>query len=285
MGVGAIGSLISLVISTGNKISYFNRSDISDFSILYENEKFSKTILLTDVTHCKDLDWLIVCIKQYHVENAMRSIEHLVGEKTKIAIIQNGIRLKEQLSQLNCPDRILECMIDSPVEQVAPKTYLQLSHPRITVAESDLAQEFQTLFSTARVDIIQVNNFKTHNWCKLIESSALGGILALTGETCSIFKDEAIIKLFEKIATEGILVAKADGADISSHFKSKLIDKILAYPESKGSSMLTDKKLGRQIEIMAKNGAISRLGKIYKIKTPLNDSITLLLRKINGPEY
>lgn len=81
---------------------------------------------------------------------------------------------------------------------------------------------------------------------------------------------------------EGIQVAKADGAIISSDFANVMLEKLEFYPKEKGSSMLTDRKLGRPIELGAKNGAIVKIGKKYKIETPLNDLIVTILSKTNA---
>ena len=46
--------------------------------------------------------------------------------------------------------------------------------------------------------------------------------------------------------------------------------------------MLTDRKLGRPIELGAKNGAIVSVGKKYNIETPLNELVVTLLSKTNA---
>ena len=51
----------------------------------------------------------------------------------------------------------------------------------------------------------------------------------------------------------------------------------MAYPKDKGSSMLTDVLAGRQVELGAKNGYISKMGKQYGIDTVEHDKITRIL--------
>lgn len=115
----------------------------------------------------------------------------------------------------------------------------------------------------------------------MAESAALGAILCLSGATCRIFKDKAIQKLYRDLLKESIKVARADGALIPVDFEQKMLNKIKEYPPNKGSSMLTDRLLGKPIELGAKNGIIAKLGKIYKIPTPINDLVCTLLRHTN----
>ena len=81
---------------------------------------------------------------------------------------------------------------------------------------------------------------------------------------------------------EAIIVARADGANIEADFIVQMLTKLSTYPETKGSSMLTDRLNGNSIEIGAKNGIISRLGAMYNIATPLNDLVTVILSKTNN---
>jgi 2-dehydropantoate 2-reductase len=143
--------------------------------------------------------------------------------------------------------------------------------------------EFEMLFNTSEIGIHQVQDFKTKSWEKLCKSATLGAILCLHNDTSRIFKSEAIQIHYKGLMAETIKVAIADGAAIASSFSEDIPIKILNYPETKGSSMLTDLRQGKTLELKAKNGIISKLGKHYHIDTPLNDFIVnkLSIKKTN----
>ena len=173
-------------------------------------------------------------------------------------------------------------MINCPTQPDKNQVYQQMGYPIITTAQVDLANDFQQLFKNKDFQFRQVEDFKSENWKKLLESASLGAITCLTGETCWIFEDEKIRTLFQKLMEEGIQVAKTDGATIPSDFVNVMLNKIKKYPKQKGTSMLTDRKLGRPIELGAKNGAIVTIGKKYNIRTPLNDLVVTILSKTNS---
>ncbi|MCP4438568.1 MAG: ketopantoate reductase family protein [Aureispira sp.] len=284
-GIGAIGSVIGSVLSQNKLISmaYFNRSKKESLKVKYGESKNNIPIKLESTLNLsKELDWLIIAIKEYDYVNARKTLKELIKPKTNIAIIRNGLNLYESLHGLANRSNVLECLIDCPTQKNDEDYYNQITKGKIVVQNNALSNSFAKLFGeNEQLVIEQTVDFKTASWEKLIESSSLGAILALSGETCWIFEDQELINLYKKIVIESLQVGIKDGAKIDSNYKDQLILKLKKYPSTKGSSMLTDRLNNRRIELMAKNGIISELGKKYKLETPLNDLIYNLLKYTN----
>ena len=284
-GIGAIGSIISLSLNDKGKYFYFNRSHKNRIELHNNDEILIKEIELTNIRTKQILDWLIICIKEYQFKEASADISKLINARTKVVVIRNGINLKEPMLKYTGAENILACMIDCPIQKESENVYHQLGSPKITLKKSNLSQEFEKLFINNRIELIHVEDYLTANWEKLIESSGIGGILALSGERIRIIKENLdVLELYRRIIKEGIEVARKAGAKIGDDYEEELIKKLNSYPLEKGSSMLTDRELGNRIEINAKNGVISKYGKKYGIKTDLNDIISILLRHTNGNE-
>ena len=286
-GIGAIGSVLSFKLDeTINEFYYYNRSQKREIKIIEEQKVERREITLSPISRENEeaLDWLIICLKEYQIKEAETAISHLIGAATKIAVIRNGINLKEPFLKFVSETRIVACMIDCPTQINENGVYHQLRKPIITLKKNELSKAFKTLFIKDKIEIIQVVDFKAKNWEKLIESSAIGGILALSGESCWIFKDVEMVELFKRIVAEGISVAEAEGVKFADDYKTNLVKKLLTYPATKESSMLIDRRKGNPIELNAKNAIIAQLGKKHGIKTTLNDLISLLLRYTNRRE-
>ncbi|WP_074410087.1 MULTISPECIES: ketopantoate reductase C-terminal domain-containing protein [Aquimarina] len=282
LGLGAIGSVMSriLVAHPENEIFYYTRTPKSKIKIQFQDEKIEIPIN-SKKERSEELDWLLICLKEYHFDTANDKLAQLIGTNTKVAVIRNGIELKAPITPFTTDKNILECMIDCPTQPIEDNYYLQFSKPTLKVQKSELAKRFRELFTKNDVQIIEVLDYKTENWKKLIESSALGSILCLTGRTCSVFENQEIVDLFKNLLREGIEVAKSDGAMIESSFEPEILHKIATYSKTKGSSMLSDRLFGNIIEVNAKNGAIEKVALKNKIATPINDTICKLLRQIN----
>ncbi len=284
LGIGAIGSVLAFDLqkNNANELYYYSRTKKEGLKIIFENIEFEIPVHIeTSTTNLPKLDWLLICLKEYQYAAAKEWFVKLIHPKTKIAVIRNGLRLKEPLLEFTNEQNILECIIDCPTQPSGEGFYEQLRKPILTVQNNSLASNFKNLFEKSQSDVRLIRDFKSESWKKLIESSTLGAILCLSGETCWVFKDEKLRKLYARILEESLVVAQADGAKIENNFVEKMIQKLMTYPETKGSSMLTDRLNGNQIELGAKNGIISRLGKVYKVQTPINDIIVELLEHTN----
>ena len=284
LGIGAIGSVISWHLQALNhNVLYFNRTHKDALKLQINNKVHIVPIHVNTVPQqIENLDWLIICLKAHQFPGAMDWFKHLINSQTKIAVIRNGLNLAEPL--LNFADRssILECMIDCPAQPDHNWVYHQYQSPGLTLPNTKLALSFGRLFEESDCSIKHVEDFKTTCWKKLCEASALGAILCLTGETAWVFKDKKIKELYSELLSECIAVAIADGANIPPDFIEEMLNKLNNYPESKGSSMLTDRLNGRRIELQAKNGIISDIARQHHINTPLNDTFVALLDKVNN---
>jgi 2-dehydropantoate 2-reductase len=284
LGIGAIGSVIASLLhkTTSSQLFYYNRTAKNNIKIKSENNTLNAPIHIeTSIADSPDLDWLIICLKEHQYVKATHWFEKLISPKTKIAIIRNGINLKEPLLNFTSEENIVECIIDCSVQPIENGFYQQLKKPVITIPANTLATSFQKLLNTNQCEIKITLDFKTESWKKLCESASLGSILCLSGETCWIFEDEKLRALYLNILKEAMQVAIADGAKIESKFADNLLTKLSNYSKTKGSSMLTDRLKGNSIELGAKNGIISKLAKQYNIKTPISDLITILLTHTN----
>lgn len=264
---------------------YFNRSPRNIIQLQFGEEQLSKEIHLTDPNDCLTLDWLLICLKEYHYQDASAWLASLITSKTKVAAIRNGIHLKDHLLAYAREENILEVSIDCPTQQQDTGVYWQLRKGLLKIEDGALGADFTTFFNSRLLATQNISDFKTASWKKLIESSALGAVLTLCGQTCHVFQDSKLVDLYQQLAMESIAVAKADGAAIGLNFIDELLEKLHSYPPDKGSSMLTDRLAGRPLEVDAKNGAISRLGAHLEIATPTNDWVAAILRNYDSTKH
>lgn len=282
LGIGAIGGVISCLLkeNTSLELFYYNRTPKNKVSVL--SNGIESNISIDELNNYnKKLDWLIICLKEYQYGGASDTFLKLIEPDTKLVAIRNGLHHKVPLLKYTKEENILECIIDCPTQQRQDGVYERLEKPNLTVPESKLARDFENLFTNEGVTINETTDFKTACWRKVCESSALGAILCLSGETCWIFQDKELLELYRATLKESIDVARADGANIEADFIDKMVIKLLSYPPEKSSSMLTDRLEGKPIELGAKNGIIVKMGQQKGISTPINDMFVKLLGHTN----
>jgi len=273
-GLGAIGSILTkyLIRDKNNQLSFFNRSPKTSIQISFKDEIETFQVTLSKSEE-DDYDWVIVCLKTYHLAEAKRNIRPLVGSKTKIVVFRNGLDLADDFLDLTGYQNILETIIDGSTQPQQDGTYLQLRTPKITLPNHPSSQAFKALFSNSEIYFDIIKDFKKAQWEKLIESSSLGALLAIAGKPAIIFKNPIIRSQYIELIKEAIDVANSDGVIIPIEFSDELLEKLETYSDQKGSSMLTDRLTGKRLELGAKIGVIVEIGIRNKVNIPKSKMI------------
>ncbi len=283
LGLGAIGSVMVKYLSEEPRhdLFFFNRSQKDTIRIQCAQDEHILSIQLSKPEElAQDLDYLIICLKAYHYPTAKEIIEQLITRTKCTVIFRNGIDISLGLPIQS--HALIETIIDCPTQMISANNYNQLREAKITLEDNPRMHAFAKLFLHTKVEFNFVEDFRTEQWKKLIESAALGGILCHARQDCSIFEKEEYLSMYEGLLKECIRVARADGAALPNNFYQEILSKRAAYPKSKGSSMLTDLLNGRRLELQAKNKAIKILAKKYDILTPVNNRICVELEAYNS---
>jgi 2-dehydropantoate 2-reductase len=133
------------------------------------------------------------------------------------------------------------------------------------------------------VRIVSSREIHAALWMKVLYNSALNPLSAILEvpygelgerpETRQIMRN-VMKEIFQVIHQKGVKVPFGGYEDYYKYFMERLLPPTVDHR----SSMLQDMMLGRQTEIDALNGAISRYGKEMGIETPYNDMLTSLIK-------
>lgn len=127
IGAGAVGGTVGAWLSTSDNIhvtfcarTVFDRLTVETPAGLLD----SVPRLITDIADAEPADWIVVATKTYDAVGAWPWIEALMGEGTRVAILQNGV---EHLSRFPGIDagRIVPAIVDIPAERMAPGAIVQ----------------------------------------------------------------------------------------------------------------------------------------------------------------
>jgi|GEM_PF-954673 len=280
LGLGAIGALITkyLIRNQANNYFYFSRCKKDKIKIKFQKELIDIRIGISSPAD-KKLDWLIVCLKEYHFQDAIPIIKELIRPDTKVAIFQNGLYLTKRYEQFSSPENLLETIIDCSIQRIEshPDTYEQFRNPKIILPENKIADQFIELFIDPSMEIHKSSSFIELQWIKLIESSSIGSIQAIYEMPCIVFQNAARLDEFKELVKEAIEVARSEGINVGDQLNNQLLTKLQSYSETKGSSMLNDKLAGNELELDAKIGIIVRTAGRNKIDVPTSKRIYNLL--------
>jgi 2-dehydropantoate 2-reductase len=234
-----------------------------------------------DPATVSEVDYILVAVKSWQLNDAMETMRPMVGKKTSIVPLLNGVEAPDQLSRVFGAERVLGglCSLISSLSGPGHVSHVG-AHPSITFGElhhrrSKRVERLRNAFSHAEgVQVKVPEDIHVAMWSKFLFIAPWGGLGALTrapaGVTRSLPETRALL---EHAMEEVYRLARARKVAM----ERESIDQAMAFiddlPYEGTASMQRDIMAGRPSELDAQNGAVVRLGKEAGVETPINGMI------------
>jgi 2-dehydropantoate 2-reductase len=231
------------------------------------------------------VDLVLLCVKNYDLPAALDQIRSLVGPKTAILTLQNGVDAPDLASEAYGIERVIPGVVYCEVAVKSPGVIMQGTPlRRIVLGEfggelTERAMAIGDAFRAAGAEAIVSDNLHAAIWTKCCFICAMSGVTTLMRQPLgAILADPETRALLRIVMQEAEAVAWARGV----HFPADPVEAGMAtaarFPYEAKSSMLRDLEAGRRIEIEALNGALVRIGRSLDVPTPANQAIYAVLR-------
>ncbi|GHC29775.1 2-dehydropantoate 2-reductase [Aidingimonas halophila] len=238
----------------------------------------TETRATDDPTAIGEVDCVIVAVKAWQVIDAARAMRPLIGARTMVLPLENGVEAADQLAAELGDNHVLGGLCGIVAYREAPGHIRHAGvDPFIRLAErdnraSERTQNLRTVLSRATGINAEIpDDIQVAIWSKFLFICAMSGVGAITrapiGETRSL--DETR-RLFIAVMEEICDVARASGVDMPDDAIERAMNFIEALPESSTASMQRDIMAGRPSELESQNGAVVRLGQKCGVDTPVN---------------
>jgi 2-dehydropantoate 2-reductase len=228
-----------------------------------------------------EVDYVLVAVKSWQLRDAIETMRPLVGEKTSIVPLLNGVEAPDQLSRVFGAERVLGGLC-SVISMIAGPGHISHfgAHPQISFGElhhrpSERGERLRNAF--ARTEGVQVSipeDIHVSMWNKFLLIAPWGGLGALTrapiGVTRSLPETRTVL---EHAMEEIYLLARARKIAMERESIGKAMAFLDNMPYEGTASMQRDIMAGRPSELDAQNGAVVRLGKEAGAATPVNGMI------------
>jgi 2-dehydropantoate 2-reductase len=280
VGVGAIGAAIAAAVDRdgGQELVLCARRALDE--VVVELPDGSAVAVHAPVlTDPADLDgradWVLLAVKAHQTAGAAGWLSALCGPGSTVAVLQNGIDHVERVGPLVGDAEVLPVVNWCPVEPVAPGRVRQRDALRLAVPAGAAGEGLAALLG-AHADVTVGGAFELEAWRKLC-ANAVSGVLALAGRPAEILALDDVREVARALAHECAAVARAEGVGLTDRDADEVIAWLEALPKDAGSSILTDRLAGRELEWEARNGVIGRLGRRHGVPTPVSDTVSALL--------
>lgn len=286
IGPGAIGGTLAawLAQNPALTVTVCARTPLDDIIVETPDGTITaRPVVLTDPAQAPVVDWVLVCTKTYDVEATKPWLAQLVGQGTRVAIVQNGVEHVRLFEHLVLGEQLVPVIINLPAARNAPGRMVQQRKGYIWAPSGDNGAALVGLFDQTDIEAVVAPDFVSRAWIKLCGNcGAIVPALTLraTGPVWSA-ELEAIVR---GVAEECAAVGRAEGAAIDQKVVEGTVEMARTMGEgTRASSIHADRLAGNRMEVDARNGVIVRLGEKHGIPTPMNRVLVTLLAASGSP--
>ncbi len=286
-GAGAVGSVLGGLLSTRNEVTLIGRRE-HVLAVSGGGLRLSGTVegvfspaARESVEGLEVQDVVLITVKAYDTDAAVREVAPLVGGHTLVASVQNGLGNAEKLvrafgSRALVGVPVLGAAVLGPgnirvsgLKEVAVGS---------TVGQHGNAVRLSGLLAECGIPSRISASIIAEVWSKAVVNAAVNPITALVGlENGSILRDEGLRELSRAVSMEAARAAEASGVILGGDPFERVMEVVRATAGNR-SSMLQDVERGRRTEIDEINGALVRAGEARGLEMPVNRALWALVR-------
>ena len=298
VGPGAMGCLFAgLLVEAGQPDVWLLDKDeararsISENGLKIEgiggNRTISKISATAEPKIIEIADLVLIFVKSYDTEGASHSILPIVGEKTAVLTLQNGLNNLETISRVLGKEKVLAgitshgaTMLDVGHIRHAGSGETIIGEPQGEI--SARAENIAKILSSAGIKTSVSPDINSFIWAKLIINAAINPITALTKlKNGELLEHKETRRLLAMVASESMDIATACNITIPYKDPVLMVESVCKATSNNISSMLQDVLRKKRTEIDAINGAIVNEAKKIKIDAPINETLLKLVRVIS----
>lgn len=244
--------------------------------------------LLQSVSEINDPDLVLVCVKEYDLENVCKQLKQVITDKTILLPMMNGADIYDRIRKIIPNNTILPACV-YVASHIREKGIVEhKGKAGKLIFGKDPANLFTDidwiigLMKNSQIDFDFKDNSFTDIWTKFIFVSSFGLVTAKYNSSIGTVCADEIQKLeATEIMKEVKLIADKKGINLPDDIIEKTFEKAMTFPPATPTSLQLDinlKKENSELELFA--GAIINYGKDLNIKTPFTEKIYSELMEI-----
>jgi 2-dehydropantoate 2-reductase len=238
-----------------------------------------------DPAEIGQVDVVLFCVKLWDVESAGERIKPLIGAKTAVIPLQNGIDAAERLIPILGKDAVMggvaqiSASITAPgvIQQVG--TFMRMIFGELDGKRSQRAEDFLALCLKSGFDASLSEQILTELWMKFILLAGNSGIVALGRQPIGKLRDDPDIRpIFIAAYQETINVGRAKGIALPTDALDKILALSAHLPPAMKPSMALDLDRGNRMELPWLSGKVAALGRELGVPTPTHSMLYAMLK-------
>ena len=296
MGAGGMGGWLGAKLAAaGNELAFIARgAHLEAMRTSGLSVSGAETLCLAHVAATDNpddigpVDIILFCVKLYDTESAARALVPLLGPKTFVVTVQNGVESAARIGQIIGAGRTLAGAAYFPANIAAPGEIAYVGRiegkPHIAFGEpgdgpSERAHEFAGICRAAGIDTEVFDDTESMIWEKFCLIAGTSAATALTRQTVGVVRSDPDTRwMLREAIAEAACVGHRLGIALPDDVESRTLAFIDNNPPNGKSSQLIDLERGRRLELDGLSGAVIRLGRQTGVPTPVHSTVYAALK-------
>lgn len=235
------------------------------------------------------VDLVLVFVKCYDTECAVRMALPVIGPNTTVLSLQNGWGNGPRIARIVGPEKLLLGVCYHSATVLGPGHVLHGGKGMSFIGESDgrmtgRLQQVADTFNQADIEVTVTPTVVKEIWSKLaLNVCTLPTSATLRMFAAQLMQASEMQNLMRELLTE--VVAVAQSQDIPLDFEERwlaITGLLKRLPPTIKGSMLQDVEKRRRTEIDVINGAVVETGQNLKIPTPYNQAMVWMVKALEA---
>lgn len=288
MGAGAVGCYYGgMLARAGHDVVLVGRPShveaIRRQGLFMDTQRFKEHVQVRAGTEASDIagaEIVLCCVKSTDTQATARAMQPYLSPAALVLSLQNGVdnaeQLQSELSKLNV--RVAPAVVYVATEMAGPGHVKHHGRGELVVGPATLSDEEARQFAAAGVTIEVSGNVAGALWAKLILNCAFNALSAITQAPYgSLWQTPGVQSVMRDVETECLAVAAAEGITLPEDSWAGIV-RIAETMPGQLSSTAQDLARKKRSEIDHLNGYIVHKGEAHAIPTPVNRTLTTLVK-------
>lgn len=233
----------------------------------------------------RPVDLVLVAVKSDALETAIEDMRPVVGPRTTILSVLNGLASEERLGEAFDAEQVLLCiaLAMDAMRDGSRVSYRQAGRlvvgPAVLGTQTDRLGAVQAVLDRAGLAWETPADMRHAMWWKFMVNVGINQASALTRAPYGAFVPDGPRRdLMLALMDEVVAVGRAEGVDLGAADLARWDAVLSAQPVDGWTSMLQDVAAGRPTEVEIFAGHVVELGRRHGIPTPHNLTALWALR-------
>lgn len=291
MGAGAIGSFLGgMLARSGAEVVLLCRGShlaaVREKGLRVRSPAGEFTVDAIDATANPEeagiADVVIQAVKLYDLADSSRAMLPMIGPRTLVLPIQNGVTAADEVGAIVRVERIVPATLYINAHLEAPGVVHSRSEKNILVmAALERIAAFREQCVAAGIDARGSPDIQVDLWRKFIPLAALSALACLCRQPIgAILQNPALKTLYRQAMAEVAVLGRAKGVALEADIVERMLALAATYKYDARVSMLEDLEAGKRLELEWLSGYVTREAARLGVPVPFHDMAYACLKPL-----